>query len=102
MATPSHVLSRMTGGRTGNPIIEVIRNHASPTEGDQLDQFVTRNRSLIKEFVLVLCGLLVFIMIVLFFALLVVVMTNAYAVQTGREQFERALLKNYAPPIATT
>ncbi|AAP29881.1 unknown [Choristoneura fumiferana multiple nucleopolyhedrovirus] len=98
MATPSHVVSRLTGGRAGNPIIEVIRNNATPTDGDQLEQFVTRNRSLIKEFVLILCGFLVIIMIILFFTLLVVVLTNAYAVQSERAQFERALLKNYAPP----
>ncbi|QBC76030.1 nesp051 [Neophasia sp. alphabaculovirus] len=95
MTTPSHVVARLGGGRAGNPIIEAIRNHASPTDGDQLSQFVTRNRSLITEFVLVLCGFLVVVMIVLFFTLLVVIMTNAQAVQTERVQFEKALLKNY-------
>ncbi|AKR14126.1 hypothetical protein [Dasychira pudibunda nucleopolyhedrovirus] len=98
MATPSHVVSRLTGGRAGNPIVEVIRSNTTPTDGDQLEQFVARNRSLIKEFVLVLCGFLVVIMIILFFTLLVAVLTNAYAVQLGRAQFERALQRNYAPP----
>nr|UIX56175.1 HycuOrf-47 hypothetical protein [Hyphantria cunea nucleopolyhedrovirus]UIX56321.1 HycuOrf-47 hypothetical protein [Hyphantria cunea nucleopolyhedrovirus] len=97
MTTPAQVVSRLTGGRAGNPIVEVIRNNATPTEGDQLGQFVERNRALIKEFVLVVCGFLVFIMIILFFTLLAVVMNNAYAVRLQRAQFERALLKNYAP-----
>ncbi|AUR45074.1 hypothetical protein Spob043 [Spilosoma obliqua nucleopolyhedrosis virus] len=100
MTTPSQVVSRLTGGRAGNPIAEVIRNNPTPTDGDQLSQFVERNRSLIKEFVLVVCGFLVFIMIILFFTLLVVVMNNAYAARIQRAQFERALLKNYAPPNA--
>lgn len=95
MATPSHLVSRLVGGRAGNPIVEAIRSHSSPTDGDQLSQFVTRNRSLIKEFVLVLCGFLIVTMIVLFFTLLVVIMTNAQTVQTERVQFEQALLKNY-------
>ncbi|AFY62853.1 hypothetical protein [Samia ricini nucleopolyhedrovirus] len=95
MATPSHVVSRLTGGRAGNPIVDVLRNNASPTDGDQLSQFVARNRSLIKEFVLILCGFLVIIMILLFFTLLIVIMTNAYAEQTARVQYEQALVKNY-------
>ncbi|QDL56957.1 hypothetical protein QKQ66_gp056 [Dione juno nucleopolyhedrovirus] len=100
MATPSHVVSRLVGGRAGNPIVEAIRGSNTPTDGDQLEQFVARNRSLIKEFVLVLCGFLIVVMIILFFTLLVVVMTNEYAVQSERAQFERALLNNYAPPNA--
>ncbi|AGR57084.1 hypothetical protein [Choristoneura rosaceana nucleopolyhedrovirus] len=100
MATPSHVVSRLTGGRAGNPIVEIIRNNVTPTDGDQLEQFAARNRSLIKEFVLVLCGFLVVIIIILFFTLLVVILINAYAVQSERVQYEQALLKNYAPPSA--
>ncbi|AAK85658.1 hypothetical protein [Epiphyas postvittana nucleopolyhedrovirus] len=95
MATPSYVVARLTGGRAGNPIVDVIRNHTSPTDGDQLSQFVTRNRSLITEFVLILCGFLVVIMIVLFFTLLVVILINAQNTQTERLHFEQALLQNY-------
>lgn len=98
MATPSHVVSRLTGGRAGNTIVEIIRGNNTPTDGDQLGQFVERNRSLIKEFVLVVCGILIFIMIILIFIMLIVVFTNAYTVQSERAQFERALMRNYAPP----
>ncbi|AGA16258.1 hypothetical protein [Thysanoplusia orichalcea nucleopolyhedrovirus] len=93
--TAANILSKATGGRAGNNIVDIIQASNSPTDGDQLGQFVERNRSLIKEFVLVVCGFLIFIMIVLFFMLLVVILLNQETITVRQKQYETTLLENY-------
>lgn len=93
--TAADIISRATGGRAGNNIVDIIQAHNSPTEGDQLGQFVNRNRSLIKEFVLVVCGFLIFVMIVLFFMLLVVILLNQETITVQKQKYETTLLENY-------
>lgn len=95
MKTPAAILSKATGGRSRNNIIDIIQTNESPTEGDQLSLFVERNRSLIKEFVLIICGFLIFIMIVLFFVFLVIVLLNQEKIIVQKKEYESVLLKNY-------
>ncbi|ANF29688.1 ORF-40 [Catopsilia pomona nucleopolyhedrovirus] len=97
--TAASILSKTAGGRAGNNIVDIIQAHTDPTEGDQLGAFVERNRPLIKEFVLVVCGFLIVIMIILFFALLAIILINRdRAIERRVEQqieYKTAFLQNY-------
>lgn len=91
----SHFLSETVGGRVGNSIIDVIQANQNPTDGDQLSMFVERNRSLIKEFILVICGFIVFILIIIFFVILVTILLNQYSIDSQRKEYETILLSNF-------
>ncbi|AOT85516.1 cyun46 [Cyclophragma undans nucleopolyhedrovirus] len=93
--TAADILSRTTGGRSGNTIVDTIRTtNASLTDGDQLASFVERNRSLIKEFVLVVCGFLIFIMIILFIGLLATILLDRERINKQQTEYNTAFLAN--------
>jgi hypothetical protein len=91
----AQILSETVGGRFGNSIVDVIQANSSLTDGDQLSMFVNRNRSLIKEFILVICGFIIFILIILFFIILTTILFNQYSMETQRKEYEAILLSNF-------
>ncbi|UZE89725.1 hypothetical protein [Parapoynx stagnalis nucleopolyhedrovirus] len=90
----TQILHEAVGGRVGNSIIDAIQANTNPTDGDQLSMFIERNRSLIKEFVLIICGFIIFILIIIFFVILVTVLLNQYSTQARRKEYETILLSN--------
>jgi Baculovirus 11 kDa family len=90
----TQILHDTIGGRRGNSIIDAIQANANPTDGDQLSMFIENNRSLIKEFVLVICGFIIFILIIVFFTILVTVLLNQYFTESQRKEYETILLSN--------
>ena len=94
MTRVTEILSLATGGRAGNNIVDVIQKSQIPTNGDQLSAFVERNRSLIKEFILVVCGFIIFVMIILFFVLMVTILLNQEKINVQKEEYKRILLSN--------
>ncbi|AKN81032.1 hypothetical protein [Lonomia obliqua multiple nucleopolyhedrovirus] len=55
----SNIISKATNGsrRYGNNIMDAIETNKSPTDGDQLELFIERNKDLIKDFTLIICGI---------------------------------------------
>ncbi|USC25948.1 hypothetical protein [Palpita vitrealis nucleopolyhedrovirus] len=93
--TAANILSKTTGGRAINNIVDVLQTNNLPTEEDQLGQFVNRNQSLIKEFVLIVCGFLIFVMITMFFIMLVGILLTQQNINVKKQNYESILLQNY-------
>jgi hypothetical protein len=94
MTRIAETLSRATGGRPGNAIVEAIQRAQVPTEGDQLGAFVERNRSLIRDFILIVCGFILFVLVMLFLVLMITLLMNREANELQKEQYKTTVLQN--------
>ncbi|AAL01779.1 unknown [Spodoptera litura nucleopolyhedrovirus] len=78
-----------------NTLNEDVTRQPSVLDYDQLGQIVSRNRIFLRDFVLVICGLIVFIVIIVFMLLVYNINETVRLEEYERESTRQRYLANY-------
>ncbi|QYC92779.1 Per os infectivity factor 9 [Trabala vishnou gigantina nucleopolyhedrovirus] len=76
----------------------VVLNGASPTQSivdhDQLQQIVSRNQVFLRDFILVICCILVFVILIMFILFIIFIAKNMETVEINTMQMQKQFLTN--------
>lgn len=84
--------------RHRNGTVAVFANNTVPAsilDYDQINQVVTRNRTFLRDFVLVIASLVIFVMIVTFIALIYNIQKSLELQVVRKQKLNETLLANY-------
>lgn len=72
-----------------------LNNTPSPLDYDQVSELVVKNRSFLRDFLLLVCGLVIFIMLVVVCLVVFQINKTSEQQQQRAQQFERDVATSY-------